>query len=184
MADWLKTCGIEMVVMQSTGVYWIALYGELETRGFKMCLANARHTKNLPCRKSDVQESQWLLKLHTYGLLRNSFRPPDEIRALRSLWRLRDRHVKEAATPNDGGSGLSNAARTRRAPRLSDQREMLRPGEALVGRVRSGPGKHDSAALVPGFGKYFSKAKRRAASALMSVKAGVGEIVLDIVKRL
>src|SRR5260370_4971020 len=62
-----------------------------------MCLANARHTKNLPGRKSDVQESQWLLKLHTYGLLRNSFRPPDEIRALRSLWRLRDRHVREGA---------------------------------------------------------------------------------------
>jgi transposase len=97
MADWLKTCGIETVVMQSTGVYWIALYDVLEKRGFQMCLANARHTKNLPGRKSDVQESQWLLKLHTYGLLRNSFRPPDEIRALRSLWRLRDRHVKEAA---------------------------------------------------------------------------------------
>jgi transposase len=96
MAEWLKTCGIETIVMQSTGVYWIALYDVLEARGFKICLANARHTKNLPGRKSDVQESQWLLKLHTYGLLRNSFRPPDEIRALRSLWRLRDRHVKEA----------------------------------------------------------------------------------------
>jgi len=97
MADWLKACGIETVVMQSTGVYWIALFDVLEARGFEICLANARHTKNLPGRKSDVQESQWLLKLHTYGLLRNSFRPPDEIRALRSLWRLRDRHVKEAA---------------------------------------------------------------------------------------
>jgi transposase len=97
MADWLRACGIETVVMQSTGVYWIALYDVLEARGFKICLANARHTKNLPGRKSDVQESQWLLKLHTYGLLRNSFRPPDEIRAVRSLWRLRDRHVKEAA---------------------------------------------------------------------------------------
>ena len=97
MADWLKACGIETVVMQSTGVYWIALFDVLEARGFKICLANARHTKNLPGRKSDVQESQWLQKLHTYGLLRNSFRPPDEIRALRSLWRLRDRHVKEAA---------------------------------------------------------------------------------------
>lgn len=96
MADWLKACGIETVVMPSTGVYWIALYDVLEGRGFHICLANARHTKNLPGRKSDVQESQWLLKLHTYGLLRNSFRPPDEIRALRSLWRLRDRHVKEA----------------------------------------------------------------------------------------
>ena len=97
MADWLEACGIETVVMQSTGVYWIALYDVLEERGFKVCLANARQTKNLPGRKSDVQESQWLLKLHTYGLLRDSFRPPDEIRALRSLWRLRDRHVKEAA---------------------------------------------------------------------------------------
>ena len=96
MADWLKVCGVEMVVMQSTGVYWMALYDILEARKFKVCLTNARHTKNLPGRKSDVQESQWLLKLHTYGLLRDSFHPPEEIRALRSLWRLRDRHVKEA----------------------------------------------------------------------------------------
>jgi transposase len=96
MADWLKVCGVEMVVMQSTGVYWMALYDVLEARKFKVCLTNARHTKNLPGRKSDVQESQWLLKLHTYGLLRDSFHPPEEIRALRSLWRLRDRHVKEA----------------------------------------------------------------------------------------
>ena len=93
MAAWLKACEVETVVMQSTGVYWIALYDVLETRGFKVCLVNARDTKNLPGRKTDVQESQWLLKLHTYGLLRDSFRPPDEIRALGSLWRLRDRHV-------------------------------------------------------------------------------------------
>jgi transposase len=97
LAEWLKTCGIEKVVMQSTGVYWIALFDLLEARGFQVCLANARYTKNLPGRKSDVQESQWLLKLHTYGLLRNSFRPPDQIRAVRSLWRLRDRHIKESA---------------------------------------------------------------------------------------
>ncbi|HEY6341919.1 MAG TPA: IS110 family transposase [Bryobacteraceae bacterium] len=97
MADWLKSRGIEEVVMQSTGVYWIPLFDVLEARGLRVCLVNARDTKNLPGRKTDVQESQWLLKLHTYGLLRNSFRPPDAIRALRSLWRLRDRHVKEAA---------------------------------------------------------------------------------------
>jgi transposase len=96
MADWLQACGVESVVMQSTGVYWIALYDILEARKFKICLTNARHTKNLPGRKSDVQESQWLLKLYTYGLLRDSFHPPEEIRALRSLWRLRDRHVKDA----------------------------------------------------------------------------------------
>jgi hypothetical protein len=95
MAGWLKACGVETVVMQSTGVYWIALFDVLEAHKFQVCLTNARHTKNLPGRKTDVQESQWLLKLHTYGLLRESFRPPDEIRELRSLWRLRDRHVKE-----------------------------------------------------------------------------------------
>jgi transposase len=97
MAEWLKSCGIRHVVMQSTGVYWIAVYDVLEKAGFQVCLANARDTKNLPGRKTDVQESQWLLKLHTYGLLRNSFRPPEEIRLLRTTWRLRDRHVREAA---------------------------------------------------------------------------------------
>jgi transposase len=97
MVAWLKSCGVEEVVMQSTGVYWIAVYEVLEKAGLKVCLANARDTKNLPGRKSDVQESQWLLKLHTYGLLRNSFRPPEEIRHVRTIWRLRGRHVREAA---------------------------------------------------------------------------------------
>jgi transposase len=70
--------------MQSTGVYWIPVYGVLEQYGFEVWLVNAQDTKNLPGRKSDVQESQWLLKLHTYGLLRRSFRPPPEIRGLRT----------------------------------------------------------------------------------------------------
>jgi transposase len=96
MAEWLKSCGVKTVVMQSTGVYWIAVYEMLEKAGFEVWLTNARDTKNLPGRKSDVQESQWLLKLHTYGLLRNSFRPPEHIRAVRTTWRLRDRHVREA----------------------------------------------------------------------------------------
>jgi len=97
MAAWLKSCGIETVAMQSTGVYWFAAYDVLEKHGLKVFLVNASHTKNLPGRKSDVQESQWLMKLHTYGLLRNSFRPPEEIRPIRAVWRLRDRHVEEAA---------------------------------------------------------------------------------------
>jgi transposase len=96
MAEWLKLCGIQQVVLQSTGVYWIAVYDLLEKAGFQVCLTNARDTKNLPGRKSDVQESQWLMKLHTYGLLRNSFRPPEQIRPVRTIWRLRDRHVREA----------------------------------------------------------------------------------------
>ena len=96
MAAWLKSCGIETVAMQSTGVYWFAVYDVLEKHGLKVFLVNASHTRNLPGRKSDVQESQWLMKLHTYGLLRNSFRPPEEIRPIRAVWRLRDRHVQDA----------------------------------------------------------------------------------------
>ena len=96
MADWLKQCGIQTVAMQSTGVYWIAVFDILEEAGFEVCLVNARDTKNLPGRKSDVQESQWLMKLHTYGLLRNSFRPPQEIRTLRTYWRQRNDLVQSA----------------------------------------------------------------------------------------
>jgi len=69
------------VAMQSTGVYWIALQEVLEQYGIEVFLVNARGTKNLPGRKNDVQECQWLMKLHTYGLLRNSFRPPEQILA-------------------------------------------------------------------------------------------------------
>ena len=98
LADWLKSCQVKTVAMQSTGVYWIPLYEILEEHGFEVYLVNARHTKNLPGRKSDVQESQWLLKLHTYGLLNNSFQPASEIRVLRTYWRQRGEHVREAAT--------------------------------------------------------------------------------------
>ena len=84
--------------MQSTGVYWIPLYEILEEHGLEVYLVNARHTKNLPGRKSDVQESQWLLKLHTYGLLNNSFQPVSEIRVLRTYWRQRGEQVRGAAT--------------------------------------------------------------------------------------
>ena len=58
LADWLKSCGVKTVAMQSTGVYWIPLYEILEEHGFEVYLVNARHTKNLPGRKSDVQESR------------------------------------------------------------------------------------------------------------------------------
>ena len=98
LAEWLKICKVKTVAMQSTGVYWIPLYEILEERGFEVYLVNARHTKNLPGRKSDVQESQWLLKLHTYGLLNNSFQPPAEIRVLRTYWRQRGEQVRGAAT--------------------------------------------------------------------------------------
>ena len=75
MADWLKQCRIRTVAMQSTGVYWVAVFDILEAAGLEVFLVNARETKNLPGRKTEVQESHWLMKLHTYGLLRNSFHP-------------------------------------------------------------------------------------------------------------
>jgi transposase len=97
LAQFLRVHGVVSVVMQSTGVYWIPLYDVLEETGFEVYLVKARDTKNLPGRKSDVQESQWLLKLHTYGLLRNSFRPTSEIRVLRTYWRQRSEQVHTAA---------------------------------------------------------------------------------------
>src|SRR6266567_8095909 len=96
LAKWLKVCGIKSVVRQSTGVYWIPVYDVLEQFGLDVWLVNARDTKNLPGRKSAVQESQWLLKLHTYGLLRRSFRPTAEIRGLRTCWRERGEYVQQA----------------------------------------------------------------------------------------
>jgi transposase len=97
MAEWFIACGVKTVAMQSTGVYWIAVYDVLCDAGLEVWLVNARETRNLPGRKSDVQESQWLMKLHTYGLLRKSFVPPQEIRALRTIWRLRRRHIEDAS---------------------------------------------------------------------------------------
>lgn len=97
MADWLCQCGIDTVAMQSTGVYWLPVYEVLTERGLRVFLVNATHTRNLPGRKSDVQECQWLMKLHTYGLLNNSFRPTEEICVLRTYWRQRDDHVKAAS---------------------------------------------------------------------------------------
>jgi|SRR5579862_7292126 len=84
IAEWLKVCGIQTVVMQATGVYWIALYQILEDHGFEVNVVNAHHTKTLPGRKTDVLECQWLQKLHTFGLLNNSFQPAEEIWVLRT----------------------------------------------------------------------------------------------------
>jgi hypothetical protein len=76
MAQWLKSCAVERVVMQTTGVYWVPLQDVLERAGFEVAVVNARATKNLPGRKSDVQESQWIRKLDMYGLLRSCFQVP------------------------------------------------------------------------------------------------------------
>ena len=97
MADWLQSLGIETVAMESTGVYWVAVYEILESRGIEAILANAREARTVPGRKSDVNDAQWLQRLHACGLLRASFRPGRDIAALRAYLRLRERHIDYAA---------------------------------------------------------------------------------------
>lgn len=94
LAAWLVGCGVETVAMESTGVYWVPLFDILESHGLEVCLVNARHLKNVAGRKSDVADCEWLYQLHTYGLLRGSFHPPDEIRTLRVLARQREMLVR------------------------------------------------------------------------------------------
>ena len=98
LADWLKRCSIETVAMESTGVYWIPLFQILEDRGFEVCLVNARHVKNVPGRRTDVSDCQWLQFLHSVGLLRASYRPEQEVCAVRSLLRHRESLVQMGAT--------------------------------------------------------------------------------------
>ena len=97
LADWLAECGVETVVMESTGVYWIPLFGVLEDRGFRVMLVDPRRIKNVPGRKTDVLDCQWLQQLHTYGLLSGAFRPDGEIRRLRSYLRQRVMLVQYAS---------------------------------------------------------------------------------------
>lgn len=89
LADWLQACGVATVAMESTGVYWIPLYDLLEERGIEVFLVNAQHIKGVPGRKSDVLDCQWLQQLHSYGLLRRSFRPDADFLKLRTYLRHR-----------------------------------------------------------------------------------------------
>ena len=97
MADWLVDIGIQTVAMESTGVYWVVAYEVLEARGIAVILANAREARAVPGRKSDVNDAQWLQRLHACGLLRASFRPGRDIAALRAYLRSRERHLDYAA---------------------------------------------------------------------------------------
>jgi transposase len=96
MAAWLTECKITTVAMESTGVYWIPVYDVLESKGFEVLLVNARDVKNVPGRKSDIKDCQWIQRLHSYGLLRGSFRPKEQICQIRALVRQRDTLVKNS----------------------------------------------------------------------------------------
>ena len=97
MADWLVSMGIKTVALESTGVYWVPVYEVLEDRGLEVIVANAREARAVPGRKSDVNDAQWLQRLHACGLLRASFRPGRDIAALRTYLRLRERHLEYGA---------------------------------------------------------------------------------------
>lgn len=98
MAQWLQQCAIETVALEATGIYWIATFQILEKRGFEVVLVNPRQVKNVTGRKTDVQDCQWIQKLHTFGLLGASFRPADPYCVTRSYMRLRDQLVANRST--------------------------------------------------------------------------------------
>lgn len=97
LVEWLKACGVDTVAMESTGVYWVVPFQKLEAAGLEVVLVNAQTLKHVPGRKTDVQDCQWIQQLHTYGLLRASFRPDEATCRLRTLVRHRANLVSAGA---------------------------------------------------------------------------------------
>jgi transposase len=97
MAAWLVRCGIITAAMEATGVYWIPVYDVLEQHGIQPCLVNPRNMKNVPGKRTDFHECQWIQHLHAMGLLHASFRPDGEVCAVRSLMRHRNDLVDMAS---------------------------------------------------------------------------------------
>lgn len=94
LAEWLHQCGVTTVALESTGHYWIPVFELLERKGFEVKLVDARQTKNVSGRKSDMLDCQWQRELHTVGLLKGAFRPPDEVCVLRGFMRQREMLVQ------------------------------------------------------------------------------------------
>ena len=97
LADWLKQCGVTTVVLESTGVYWMSLCDFLEGQGFEVLVVDPRSLARNLKKKTDVSDAAWLQELHAFGMLKSCFRPDQEVRGLRTLWRHRDHLVTEAA---------------------------------------------------------------------------------------
>jgi hypothetical protein len=97
IAEWLKSCGIDTVAMESTGVYWVQLYMTLEASGFDVLLVNAKAIKNIGEKKTDEVDAEWIMLLHSYGLLKASFQPDNQARGIRNLSRHRDNLIKAAS---------------------------------------------------------------------------------------
>ena len=97
LAEWLVACQVDTVALESTGVYWIPVYEILTAHALTVEVVNAQHLKNVPGRKSDVQDCQWIQQLHSFGLLRGSFRPPEDLAVLRDYLRQRERLLEARA---------------------------------------------------------------------------------------
>jgi transposase len=117
-------------------VYWIALKDVLEQHGVEVVVANAQHTKNLPGRKTDVQECQWLMKLHTYGLVQGSFQLAEDMLGVRAVWRLRSRHVEEASRSVQHMQKALTQMNVQLANVLSDISG--KSGQAIIGAILEG----------------------------------------------
>src|ERR1700739_4654541 len=98
LIDWFAECGVDTVVMESTSVYWIPIFELLDARDFAVFLVNARDAKHVPGRKTDVSDAQWLQRLHSFSLLRASFRPKGQIAELRAYLRQRERLIEYGAS--------------------------------------------------------------------------------------
>lgn len=98
LRDWLKSQQAQAVAMEATGVYWLPIYSVLEAAGFAVTMVNGKQTRNLPGRKSDMQDCQWGATLHAHGLLRAGFVPPEHVRRLQDYLRLRGDHIANAAS--------------------------------------------------------------------------------------
>ena len=116
LADWLVQQGITTVAMESTGIYWIPVFEILEERGLEALLVNARDVKNVPGRKTDVNDAQWLQRLHAYGLLRGSFRPTQELASLRALPQLDTLVLLNTSPIRDGQIVGERVRNARNAP--------------------------------------------------------------------
>ena len=97
LADWREACGVDTVAIESTKVYWLPLFEMLEARGFEVYLLNAGHLTNVEGKKTDLLDCHWIQILHTYGLLRASFRPDEEMVPLRAYVQHRANLIQDRA---------------------------------------------------------------------------------------
>lgn len=98
LVQWVKAEGVRSVAMEATGVYWMCLYAALAAAGIEVLVVNGRHVRNVPGRKTDMADCQWIATLHCHGLLSSGFVPPAEIRQLQDYMRLREDHIRMAAS--------------------------------------------------------------------------------------